>query len=42
MSFLDLKVPVFYNKRTQQPSVVLPKKKMGKKKHKFVWVRIKK
>ncbi len=37
--FWDLKVPVFYNKRTGQASVVLPKKKMKKKNPKFVKIK---
>ena len=35
--FWNLKVPVFYNKRTGQMSVVIPKKK-AKKKLKFVYL----
>ena len=38
--FWDLKVPVFYNKKTGQASIVLPKKKikLGKKQIKIrIW-----
>jgi hypothetical protein len=36
--FMDLKVPVFYNKRTGQMSVAIPKKKI-KKRLKYVTLR---
>jgi len=38
--FMDLKVPVFYNKKTGQASIVLPKKKIKLKKKKKVKVRV--
>jgi len=38
--FLDLKIPVFYNKRTGQPMSTWPKKQLELKGKKYIKVRV--